>query len=73
MTVTLPAVRVTLVRPVTPSAFEVRPRVRLPASEPAAAAVTTTLAELPATIEAVAPVRPRETFEAVVARSSLSW
>ena len=73
MTVTLPAVRVTLVRPARPLAFEVRPRVRLPASEPAAAAVTTTLAESPATIEAVAPVRVREADEAVVARSRLSW
>ena len=73
MTVTLPAVRATSDRPAKPLALEVRPRLRLPASEPAAAAVTTTLAELPATIEAVAPVRPRETFEAVVARSSLSW
>ena len=61
----------TSVRPVTPLASEVRPRLRLPASEPAPAAVTMTLAEVPAAI-AAGLVTPR-TAPAVAATTSLSW
>ena len=72
MRVTAPAASVALVRPLTPLASEVRPRVRLPASEPAATAVTPTLPAAPAAM-AAGLVTETAALAAVAATRRESW
>ena len=69
---TEPAARVTFDRPATPLASEVKPRARLPASEPAAATVTATSAEAPAAIAAGA-TKPRRALPLPAVTTRLSW
>ena len=73
VTVIAPAVRLLLLRPLTLLAFEVRLRASVPASEPAVAAVTPTLAEAPARTLAEAPASVRRALAVVAAKSRLSW
>ena len=69
---TVAPVRAVVVRSVTPLALEVRPRATEPASEPAVAAVTTTLPDWPAR-SLVGAERASVPTAVEAAMSRLSW
>ena len=69
----MPLARVSSARPEPVSALEFRPRVRLPASEPAVIARTVTSPVAVAAIAVAPPSTERRAFEEVAVTSRLSW